>query len=270
MAFRITSTICHCLTKRACRRYRTCRVPCLLPIAGRLVMSGGNSPKKDDRVQPVRNGGVAMLRVGFRLAAIVLLAWTIHFLIDWVTSQTELMKSGSELRLGIFLVLLLSYALLIAVPYVPGVELGISLLVLEGGRIAPLVYLSTVLGLAAAYAVGAWMPYSSLHRLLADLHLHRACRLLERIQPLDGQARLALLRDLMPARLARLIVEHRYIALALLINLPGSSLIGGGGGILLVAGLSRLFTSGGVILTILIAVAPVPVLVWAFDMRLAP
>ncbi len=233
-------------------------------------MSSGNSPKEDDRAQRLRHGGIAVLRIVFRLAAIVLLAWTIHFVIDWGTSQTELLKSGSELRLGILLVLLLCYALLIAVPYVPGVELGISLMVLEGGWIAPLVYLSTVLGLVTAYSVGAWTPYRSLHRLLADLNLRRACRLLESIQPLDRQARLVLLRDLMPARLARLIVEHRYLALALLINLPGSALIGGGGGILLVAGLSRLFTLGAAVLTILIAVAPVPILVWVFDMRLAP
>lgn len=233
-------------------------------------MSSGNSPKEDDRAQRLRHGGIAVLRIGFRLAAIVLLAWTIHFVIDWVTSQTELLKSGSELRLGILLVLLLCYALLIAVPYVPGVELGISLMVLEGGWIAPLVYLATVLGLVTAYSIGGWMPYGSLHRLLADLRLRRACQLLERIYPLDRKARLALLRDLMPARLARLIVEHRYLALALLINLPGSALIGGGGGILLVAGLSRLFTLGGAVLTILIAVAPVPILVWLFDVRLAP
>jgi hypothetical protein len=57
-------------------------------------------------------------------------------------------------------------------------------------------------------------------------------------------------------------VRFRYVALALLINLPGSSLIGGGGGILLLAGLSGLFLPKATFLTLALAVAPVPLLVW--------
>ncbi|MGB3315212.1 MAG: hypothetical protein WBB85_12430, partial [Albidovulum sp.] len=53
-----------------------------------------------------------------------------------------------------------------------------------------------------------------------------------------------------------------YVLLALLINLPGNSLLGGGGGILLLAGMSRLFSPLATLATVAIAVAPVPILVY--------
>jgi len=52
------------------------------------------------------------------------------------------------------------------------------------------------------------------------------------------------------------------VLLALLINLPGNSLIGGGGGILLVAGPSRLFSLPALVVTLILATAPVPLAVW--------
>jgi len=45
----------------------------------------------------------------------------------------------------------------------------------------------------------------------------------------------------------------------LVLNLPGNSLVGGGGGIAFIAGLSGMFSYIGFILAIAIAVAPVPV-----------
>jgi hypothetical protein len=53
-------------------------------------------------------------------------------------------------------------------------------------------------------------------------------------------------------------LRHRYIALALVVNVPGNSVIGGGGGIMMMAGLSGIFTPAQTFLTVAIAVSPVP------------
>ncbi|MDP4032500.1 MAG: hypothetical protein Q8P60_06570 [Pseudorhodobacter sp.] len=213
-------------------------------------------------------GPGTVLRILWRLALIGLLAWGIHLLIDWAMTKSVVLETSAQLRFGLLALMLLAYAVLIAVPFVPGVELGISLLMLQGSVIAPMVYSATLLGLVAAFLVGANVPYAMLHRWLGDLHMRRICALLARIEPLDRAARLEMLRARLPGWLAALVVRHRYVALALLINLPGNSVIGGGGGILLLAGLSRLFAVGAIALTMAIAVAPVPILVWLFDLRL--
>lgn len=172
--------------------------------------------------------------------------------------------ADDRLRIGMLLAFLLAYALLIAVPFVPGVEIGLTLMALEGPSIAPFIYLATATGLCLAYAAGEWIPYARLHRLFADMHLTGACRLLDTVAPLGRSQRLDALRARAPRWLRPLATRFRYVFLALLVNLPGSSLIGGGGGILFTAGLSRLFLPVQTVVTILCAVAPVPLAVWLF------
>jgi len=52
-----------------------------------------------------------------------------------------------------------------------------------------------------------------------------------------------------------------HIAMALAVNMPGNSIIGGGGGIMIIAGLSGIFTPLPTFVTIVIAVSPVPLAV---------
>jgi hypothetical protein len=56
------------------------------------------------------------------------------------------------------------------------------------------------------------------------------------------------------------LLRHRFIALAVAINLPGNILIGGGGGIAMFAGMSGIFPFPMYLLTIVLAVAPVPLI----------
>jgi hypothetical protein len=62
--------------------------------------------------------------------------------------------------------------------------------------------------------------------------------------------------------LAKLTVDYRYVTVGVLLNLQGTYAIGGGGGILMTAGLSRLFNTIAVRWTLIIATLPVPLLVW--------
>jgi hypothetical protein len=201
-----------------------------------------------------------------RLCAILLIAYGIHLLMGWVTGLA--LFEDDRLRVGMLIAFLLAYALLISVPFVPGVEIGLSLMVMEGPWIAPLIYGSTVAGLSLAYAVGEWVPYARLHRVFDDLRLKKACHLLETVQPLSRTERLEALRARAPGWLRPLATRYRYVLLGLLVNLPGNAVLGGGGGILFTAGLSRLFLPMQTVVTILVAVAPVPLAVWVFDIDL--
>lgn len=197
-----------------------------------------------------------------RVALTVVLVWGLHVLLGWARELAELDRGG--LRLSMLVGFLLVYSVLIAVPFVPGVEVGLTLMAMEGPWIAPWIYLSTVTGLGTAFAVGEWLPYARLRQILADFGLLRAGRFVERIQALDRRERLMLLQERAPLWLRPLASRYRYVLLALLINLPGNAVLGGGGGLLFMAGFSRLFHPVATAITVALAVAPVPIAFWMF------
>ncbi len=229
------------------------RYPSAHPLATLLRMA-----TEDIKLPPIWLG---TLRLALRIALILAAVYGIHLLMDWATARAEAVGSDN-LMIGVLATLLLAYALLIAVPFMPGIEIGVGLLIMKGAAIAPLVYAATVLGLLLAFFAGRFLPHKWLHDLLADLRLKGACRLVNRLAPLDGEARLRFLTDRAPKWLKPLVGPWRYLLLAVLVNLPGNSVIGGGGGIALTAGFTRLFRPGWTALTIALAVAPVPFMVW--------
>lgn len=196
------------------------------------------------------------------------LAYGMTLVLNWALAHSGDLHNGVAARRVVILGgLLLAYTLLLAVPFVPGVEVGLALLAMEGAWIAPFVYLGTVAGLSLAFLAGFHLPYRHLRRVFADLGLGRAAALIAQIEPLSEVERLALLQRLLPRPLARVMLGGRYLLLAALFNLPGNAVLGGGGGIALVAGLSRIFGRRWTVLTIVLAVAPVPLLVWALGME---
>ena len=156
------------------------------------------------------------------------------------------------------------YAILLAVPFVPGAEIGLGLLAMLGPPIALLVYLCTVVGLTLSFMVGRLIPLSLLARFSRDIKLERTSHLLEAIAPLSKKQRLSYLTSRAPKRLLPLLLRYRYLALAVAFNIPGNYLIGGGGGIALFAGVSRLYSVPGFLLTTVLSVAPVPLAVLLF------
>ncbi|WP_227445379.1 hypothetical protein [Cognatishimia sp. F0-27] len=151
-----------------------------------------------------------------------------------------------------------AYIGLLALPFVPGAEIGIAMLAAFGPSIAPLIYIATVASMMLAFTIGRFLPIGALERLLSLLHMTRAAALVARVAPLSGEARLAMLLDGHSKRAVSLGLRYRYIALALAVNTPGNSLIGGGGGIMMIAGLSGIFSPVATFLTIILAVSPVP------------
>ena len=211
-----------------------------------------------------------MLHTIARLALVGAAVYAMITLGDWAVAKVQTLPAASQgpLMFGLVVATLLAYALLLALPFVPGIEIGIMLLALRGGELALFVYLATLAGLALAFLAGRYLPYSWLRRIALDLRLRRAADLLARIAPLSRPRRVALLRKRLPRRLAPYLLRYRYLGLGLLLNLPGNSVLGGGGGLCLIAGLSHLFSTRAALLTIALAVAPVPLAVWYFDLAL--
>jgi len=151
------------------------------------------------------------------------------------------------------------YAVVMAVPFVPAAEIGLGLLLLFGPQVALLVYLSTVLALMLAYLIGRAVPPDLCARALRCFGLRRAGDLVQRLAALDANTRLELLLARAPAGLIPVLLRHRYLALAVALNLPGNTLLGGGAGIALCAGICGLYPPHGFAVAIAIAVAPVPI-----------
>jgi hypothetical protein len=91
-------------------------------------------------------------------------------------------------------------------------------------------------------------------------HLHRARDLVKDLAPLGPEERLEFLLRNAPSGIVPFLVRHRYLILAVLFNLPGNSILGDGGGIGLVAGMSRLFRFPRYVLLVCLAITPLPLL----------
>lgn len=215
---------------------------------------------------PARSRTNAVLRTGLRLAFIAGFAVAANLGLNFLLGHFQTMSTpGAQLMLtGILVFSLLIYTILMAIPFVPGVEIGLSLLMMQGPSIAPFVFVATFLGLTLAFLVGQYMPFRILHGLFADLGLKSACALLERLKPLNREARLELMRENLPDWLGIPLIRYRYLTVAVALNVPGNAFVGGGGGIALMAGLSRTFDNRVMLIWFALAVSPVPLAVYFF------
>lgn len=153
----------------------------------------------------------------------------------------------------------IAYILLLAVPFLPGIEVGLLLMAMLGVKGIVLVYLCTVLSLSLSFLFGRLLPPRYLARALGWFHLVRARNLVTSLEPLDPEERLRFLLQSAPSRFVPFLLRARYLIIGILFNLPGNALIGGGGGIGLVAGMSRLFPFPRYLLLICVAITPGPI-----------
>lgn len=206
----------------------------------------------------------AILRTILRLSVIIAIVYIAHNAINWLTQLADTTQRPN-LMAGIMFALIIGYILLISIPFIPGIEIAISLMVLRGPDIVLYIYAATICGLFLAFLAGQYLSYNYLHKVFCDLRLKRACLLLEALEPLSKTDRLELIKDKLPKLLRPFLIQGRYIAIATVLNIPGNAVIGGGGGILLMAGFSRVFSTGWMLLTLCIAAAPIPILILVFN-----
>lgn len=153
------------------------------------------------------------------------------------------------------------YILLMALPFVPGVEIGLALMMMFGANIVPLVYLATVVALVFGFVIGRLVRQQTIIELLGLIRLRRLRDVLLQLEPLDSEARLRYLLQHANSRWLPFLIRHRFAAVMVALNLPGNAVIGGGGGISFLAGFSRLFSLPAYAATVAVAVAPFPIMV---------
>ena len=210
--------------------------------------------------------GGLVLRVALLIAVLALATWGAHMVRDALNLQ---IRPDNEQQVHRMIMLgSAAYIGLLALPFVPGAEIGLAMLAAFGPAIAPLIYLCTVVSMILAYTAGRFLPIDVLRRVLSTMRMHRAAELVARAAPLSGDDRVAMLLDGQSARALRLAIRYRYVALAVAVNTPGNSIIGGGGGIMMMAGLSGIFSPLMTFLTVVIAVSPVPLAVMFFGLRM--
>ncbi|WP_299732394.1 hypothetical protein [uncultured Tateyamaria sp.] len=195
------------------------------------------------------------LLVGF----IALATWGAHFIRD--TLDLQIRPSNEQQVHKAIMIGAVAYVVLLAIPFVPGAEIGMVLLAGFGAAIAPLIYVCTVAAMMLAFTVGRFLPIGALERLLHALRIRRGAAMVARAAPLSQDERVAMLMEGQSKRVLRLALRYRYVALAVAVNMPGNSIIGGGGGIMMIAGLTGIFSPFSTFLTVILAVSPVPLAV---------
>ncbi|MCG6658930.1 hypothetical protein HOP52_14310 [Halomonas campisalis] len=130
------------------------------------------------------------------------------------------------------------YALVLAIPFVPSVELGLLIMALFGPPGAAGAYLATSVGLAGAYLLGRRLGRSAPLRRIA--------------LPARYRARLNAACAGLPAGVLPI------LSLMTLLNMPGNTAVGGGGGIAMAYGAGRLLSPAVFIATVAVATSFLP------------
>ncbi len=194
------------------------------------------------------------LIVGF----LVLLNYGGSLVVEQINFQ--LWPEHEHLMVTVLWVAIVVYVLWMALPFVPGIELGLALMIMLGTRGIVLVYFCTLMSLSLSFTIGRLIPLNGFARFLGWLHLYKARDLVLQLEPLNSEEKLDFLLRSAPSKIIPFLVKHRYLMIAVALNLPGNVLIGGGGGIGLISGMSRLYPFPKYILLVSLAITPLPLL----------
>lgn len=208
-----------------------------------------------------------LLRIMFVLALYGFLIYAGQIVSDWALARLNLEpRPATQAMLhNVVMVSMGLYIILLALPFVPGVEIGLSLMVMFGASLCLLVYLGTVAALVLAFLAGRLLPPAAIVASFNWMRLAKAAGVVSTLASLSTEERLDFFMSHVPTRFFSFLLRHRYVALAVLLNMPGNAVIGGGGGIALVAGVSRIFALPYFLLTVALAVAPVPLAYYFTD-----
>lgn len=181
--------------------------------------------------------------------------------LDALAIRETLTNLHDAMGMGALLASAAALAVLLGLPFVPSVEMGLMMMAVFGRDGAVAAWLATIAGLALAHAAGRYMPPEWLHHwmerhgLLPDGGEPRGSPMMIIMDRLHLSKRLS-------HRLGAFLLRHRYLLFAALINMPGNSVLGGGGGIALVSGFTRLYRWPLFLLTVALASLPIPLAVF--------
>ena len=154
-------------------------------------------------MSPAARATGSRTRLIFSVVALIVLIVTANFVAKEiaVALDFEILPSNEDMVHRAMMTLSVVYALMIAIPFVPGVEIGLAMLAMLGPVVAVLVYLCTIAGLLLSFLVGRLIPLTTLGRMFAEINMQRASELMRRLEPLDHDARLKLLVQSSPSRM---------------------------------------------------------------------
>jgi len=203
-----------------------------------------------------------VLRIALKLALLLAVLAGLYFGGAWLlhTFHETIAPYYERWRYPVLLIALVVFTLLLAIPFVPGMEIGLSLMLMFGMQGVFFVYVATLVALSMSFLAGRGLPIGAIAWLLGWLHLHKARELALKLDALGAEDKLNFLVEIAPVRLIPFLLRHRYLTIALVLNLPGNFLIGGGGGIGLLAGLSGIFAYPWYLAAAALAISPVPLL----------
>jgi len=202
------------------------------------------------------------VRIALLLAVYALIIVLGHFGGRWLEQQFAIGPAGTS-SAGLQALMiggLLLYVVLLALPFVPGIEISLALFAIFGAKVAMPIYVATLLALLIAYIAGRFVSIGSLAAFFDFLGISSASALVHRLAPMAPAQRIEALVDGAPTGIARLLVRYRDLALIASLNLPGNALIGGGGGIALLAGMSGVFPVVRFLIAIALASLPIPLI----------
>ena len=199
-----------------------------------------------------------IIKISTLVGFLVFLNYGGSLVVDRINFQ--LWPQHENLMITVFWLSVAVYVLWMAIPFVPGIELGLALMAMLGPEGVVLVYLCTLLSLSLSFAIGRLIPFKIFSRFLGWLHLQKARDLVLQLEPLNSEEKINFLLNIAPSKVIPYLLKHRYLMIAVTLNLPGNVLIGGGGGIGLIAGMSRLCPFPKYILFVSLAITPLPIL----------
>ena len=170
-----------------------------------------------------------------------------------------LMSAKDQMGIGMLILGGMLYLLLLSIPFVPGVELGLLLMCLFGREGIVFVYFCTIGALLLSFTVGRCVPNRCMTCWLQRLGVAE----ISQTSAVDWEQCMlkhSKIGQKLLGRFGSSLLQYRYLVLGILFNLPGNSVLGGGGGIALMCGVSRLFKWQWFLATVILVTAPVPLL----------
>lgn len=195
--------------------------------------------------------------------ALLLLLCTAGALLAMPISEIIQFQDNS-LSLNWAIILIVLYILLMSIPFMPAIEIGWMLMIIFGAEGVLFVYLCTLLALLLSFSAGRILPVRIFSGILEWLHLEKAKNLVLRVHKLRPTERMNILMEASPSRFSSSLLKHRYLLIGVLLNIPGNMLIGGGGGIGVLAGMSSVYSFAKYMLLISVAILPVPIVMVFF------
>ena len=216
----------------------------------------------ENKALAVRRGATWAITLA-KLSALVLLIILANIGTSWLIARLDIQIMPRHLETvdRIVLISVILYIGLMATPFLPGIEMGLALMIMLGPKGVLVAYICTLVALTISFGLGRLFPPHLLVSLLQWLNLTRAAALLKSFDATPPEKRLEFLAEKAPTQTIPALVKRRYLSLAILFNLPGNALIGGGGGIAMMAGMSRLYSFPMYVFLISVAILPGPILV---------